>query len=124
MGKLFPYITSSDIGYLLFECVWKFIMENRQQCPYSDDEEDIDNDYVNDDDVKSNGFKNYWKRIRKLKLVVQKNIMTIPQGISNWICSDNNNVIGDDDDDDDQESKSIHDVHLLKSIDTNNHLLY
>ncbi|CAJ0833579.1 14339_t:CDS:2 [Entrophospora sp. SA101] len=109
VGKLFPHITSNDIGYLLFECIWKFIMENRQQCPYSDDD--------NDDNDKLDGFKNYWKRIRKLKLTVQKNIMMIPQEIANWMCSN----VGDDDD---QESKSIHDVHLLKSINNNSHLLY
>ncbi|CAJ0747847.1 20265_t:CDS:2, partial [Entrophospora sp. SA101] len=86
VGKLFPHITSNDIGYLLFECIWKFIMENRQQCPYSDDD--------NDDNDKLDGFKNYWKRIRKLKLTVQKNIMMIPQEIANWMCSN----VGDDDD--------------------------
>ncbi|CAI2168341.1 19870_t:CDS:2 [Funneliformis geosporum] len=70
VGRVLPYLNTSDIYNILYE-VWKFIMENWQQCPYSDNfmEQQENNDI---------GEINYEERVRNIKIIVQKNILKIP----------------------------------------------
>ncbi|CAG8821739.1 32133_t:CDS:2, partial [Racocetra persica] len=37
VSRLLLYLQPKDVGYLLFESIWKFVLENWQLCLYSDD---------------------------------------------------------------------------------------
>ncbi|CAG8463934.1 115_t:CDS:10 [Diversispora eburnea] len=74
IGRLLPHVFSKDVGYLLYEIIWKFVLENWQLCPYSE-EFDIDK-------IENNLPIGLSERIQKLKLILQKNILSMPELLS------------------------------------------
>ncbi|RHZ45395.1 hypothetical protein Glove_680g48 [Diversispora epigaea] len=74
IGRLLPHVSSKDVGYLLYEIIWKFVLENWQLCPYSE-EFDIDK-------IENNLPIGFSERIQKLKLILQKNILSMPELLS------------------------------------------
>ncbi|CAG8618000.1 3458_t:CDS:2 [Dentiscutata erythropus] len=74
VGCLLPHLQSKDVGYLLFESIWKFVLENRQLCPYSDDY-----DMFEEQTTLNNHLIHYSERVSAIKLMIQKNILSIPE---------------------------------------------
>ncbi|RIB03319.1 hypothetical protein C2G38_794096 [Gigaspora rosea] len=72
-SRLLPYLQSKDVGYLLFESIWKFILENWQLCPYSDDYD------MFEQSTSSKQLIHYSERVNAIKLMIQKNILSIPE---------------------------------------------
>ncbi|CAG8585060.1 3866_t:CDS:2 [Scutellospora calospora] len=80
VGRLLPYIQSKDVGYLLFESLWKFVLENWQLCPYSDDY------YMFEEQTTpSNQLIHYSERVNAIKLMIQKNILSIPELLTHFV---------------------------------------
>src|SRR5690242_6357251 len=85
VGKILPYLNTKDIYKILFE-VWKYIMENWQQCPYSDN-------FMEQQENNKVGEINYDERVRNIKIIVQKNILKIPDELVHSICSGTNDQL-------------------------------
>ncbi|CAG8729169.1 24506_t:CDS:10, partial [Gigaspora margarita] len=80
-SRLLPYFQSKDVGYLLFESIWKFVLENWQLCPYSDDY-NMFNMFDEEQSEQSTSRKqliHYSERVNAIKLMIQKNILSIPE---------------------------------------------
>lgn len=89
VGKVLPYLNTKDIYKILFE-VWKFIMENWQQCPYSDNFMEQQEQQENNNKI---GEINFEERARNIRIIVQKNILKIPDELVHCICNENNNQL-------------------------------
>ena len=76
---------AKDIYKILFE-VWKYIMENWQQCPYSDN-------FMEQQENNKIGEINYEERIRNIRIIIQKNILKIPDELVRCICNGTNNQL-------------------------------
>ncbi|CAB4478408.1 unnamed protein product [Rhizophagus irregularis] len=87
VGKVLPYLNTKDIYKILFE-VWKFIMENWQQCPYSDNFIEQLEQQENNNKV---GEINFDERVRNIRIIIQKNILKIPDELVHCICNEKNN---------------------------------
>ncbi|GBC10381.1 hypothetical protein RclHR1_09590004 [Rhizophagus clarus] len=99
VGKVLPYLNTKDIYKILFE-IWKFIMENWQQCPYSDN-------FTEQQEKNKIGEINFEERVRNIRIIVQKNILKIPEELVHCICNGTNN----------QLLMSEWSIHWIKSID-------
>jgi hypothetical protein len=85
VGKVLPYLNTKDIYKILFE-VWKYIMENWQQCPYSDN-------FMEQQENNKIGEINFEERVRNIRIIVQKNILKIPDELVHCICNGANNQL-------------------------------
>src|SRR5947199_10216634 len=85
VGKVLQYLNAKDIYKILFE-VWKYIMENWQQCPYSDN-------FMEQQENNKIGEINYEERIRNIRIIIQKNILKIPDELVRCICNGTNNQL-------------------------------
>ncbi|CAG8513737.1 17233_t:CDS:2 [Funneliformis caledonium] len=85
IGRVLPYLNTKDIYNMLYE-VWKFIMENWQQCPYSDN-------FMEQQENNEIGEINYEERVRNIKIIVQKNILKVPDELVRCICDGTNNQL-------------------------------
>jgi hypothetical protein len=85
IGKVLPYLNTKDIYKILFE-IWKFIMENWQQCPYSDN-------FTEQQEKNKIGEINYEERVRNVRIIVQKNILKIPDELVHCICNGTNSQL-------------------------------
>src|SRR4051794_738015 len=85
IGRVLPYLNTKDIYNMLYE-VWKFIMENWQQCPYSDN-------FMEQQEKNKIGEINYEERVRNIKIIVQKNILKVPDELVRCICDGTNNQL-------------------------------
>ena len=85
VGKVLPYLNTKDVYNILYE-VWKFVMENWQQCPYSDN-------FMEQQENNKIGEINYEERVRNIRIIVQKNILKIPDGLVRCICNETINQL-------------------------------
>ncbi|CAG8488461.1 2265_t:CDS:10 [Acaulospora morrowiae] len=80
IGRLLPYVHSKDVGYLLYEIIWKFVLENWQLCPYSNNF-NIDEGIIHG----NNNLFGFSDRVQKMRLILQKNILTIPEHLTHIV---------------------------------------